>query len=143
MLTDAEWRVRLPGDGRTVGVIVHHVGFVYPIEIDISRPLAKGEPLTGVTMDDVHAMNAKHAIDYAAVTKEQAIELVRTNSAAAAAAGRSSGSVTRRNVGQVPAPAMEEASSRRGSIDCIAADINRYASGVISRDCTHTIPQNE
>ena len=30
-----------------------------------------------------------------------------------------------RNVGQVPAPAMDEASSSRGSMDCIAADINR------------------
>jgi hypothetical protein len=87
-LTDAQWRMRCLPDGRTVGVIVHHVGFVYPIEIDISRPLAKGEPLTGVTMDDVHAMNAKHAVDYAAVTKEQAIDLVRANSAAAAAAIR-------------------------------------------------------
>jgi hypothetical protein len=87
-LTEAQWTTRCMPDGRTVGVIVHHVGFVYPIEIDISRPLAKGEPLTGVTMDDVHAMNAKHALDYAAVTKEQAIELVRTNSAAAAAAIR-------------------------------------------------------
>jgi hypothetical protein len=87
-LTDAQWTTRCMPDGRTVGVIVHHVGFVYPIEIDISRPLAKGEPLTGVTMDDVHAMNAKHAIDYAAVTKDQAIELVRTNSATAAAAIR-------------------------------------------------------
>jgi hypothetical protein len=87
-LTEEQWKSRCMPDGRTVGVIVHHVGFVYPIEIDISRPLAKGEPLTGVTMDDVHAMNAKHAIDYAAVTKEQAIELVRANSAAAAAAIR-------------------------------------------------------
>ncbi|HVG69642.1 MAG TPA: DinB family protein [Vicinamibacterales bacterium] len=87
-LTDAQWKTRCMPDGRTVGVIVHHVGFVYPIEIDISRPLAKGEPLTGVTMDDVHAMNAKHAIDYADVTKQQAIELVRSNSAAAAAAIR-------------------------------------------------------
>ena len=41
-LTDAQWKTRCMPDGRTVGVIVHHVGFVYPIEIDISRPLAKG-----------------------------------------------------------------------------------------------------
>jgi hypothetical protein len=87
-LTDAQWTTRCMPDGRTVGVIVHHVGFVYPIEIDISRPLSRGEALTGVTMDDVHAMNAKHAIDFAGVTKQQAIDLVRTNSAAAAAAIR-------------------------------------------------------
>ena len=75
-------------DGRTVGVIVHHVGFVYPIEIDIAQTIANGKPITGLTMDDVHALNAKHAVDNAAVTKDEAIALVRTNSAAAAKAIR-------------------------------------------------------
>jgi hypothetical protein len=87
-LTDAQWKTHCMPDGRTVGVIVHHVGFVYPIEIDIAQTIGNGKPLTGLTMDDVHALNAKHAVDNAAVTKEAAIELVRTNSAAAAAAIR-------------------------------------------------------
>jgi len=87
-LTDAQWKTRCMPDGRTVGVIVHHVAFVYPIEIDIAQTIASGKPLTGLTMDDVHALNAKHAIDNAAVTKEAAIEALRTNSAAAAAAIR-------------------------------------------------------
>ena len=87
-LTDAQWKTRCMPDGRTVGVIVHHVGFVYPIEIDIARTIGDGKPLTGLTMDDVHALNAKHAIDNAGVTKEAALELLRTNSAAAAAAIR-------------------------------------------------------
>ena len=75
-------------DGRTVGVIVHHVASVYPIEIELAQTIASGKPVTGLTMDDIHAMNAKHAIDNAAVTKEAALELLRTNSAAAAAAIR-------------------------------------------------------
>ena len=87
-LTDAQWNTRCMPDGRTVGVIVHHVGFVYPIEIDIAQTIASGKPLTGLTMDDVHALNAKHAIDNAAVTKEAALEILRTNSAAAADAIR-------------------------------------------------------
>ena len=87
-LTDAQWKTRCMPDGRTVGVIVHHVGFVYPIEIDIAQTIANGKPLTGLTMDDVHALNAKHAVDNAAVTKEEAIEVVRANSAAAAKAIR-------------------------------------------------------
>ena len=87
-LTDAQWKTRCMPDGRTVGVIVHHVGFVYPIEIDIAQTIANGKPITGLTMDDVHALNAKHAVDNAAVTKEEAIALVRTNSAAAAKAIR-------------------------------------------------------
>ena len=87
-LTDAQWKTRCMPDGRTVGVIVHHVGFVYPIEIDIARTIADGKPITGLTVDDIHALNAKHAIDNAAVTKDEAIALVQTNSAAAAKAIR-------------------------------------------------------
>jgi hypothetical protein len=87
-LTEVEWQMRVPHDGRSVGVIVHHVASVYPIEIEIAQPIAGGNPLTGVTMDDVHAMNAKHAAEYAGVTKTAALELLRANSAAAAAAIR-------------------------------------------------------
>ena len=41
-----------------------------------------------MTWDDVHAMNAAHAKEYDAVSKEAALELLRRNSAAAAAAIR-------------------------------------------------------
>ena len=87
-LTDAQWKTRCMPDGRTVGVIVHHVGFVYPIEIEIAQTIANGKPITGLTMDDVHALNARHAAENANVTKEAALELLRTNSATAAAAIR-------------------------------------------------------
>ena len=86
VLTEAEWKTRIPGDGRTVGVVVHHVASMYPVEIQLAQALAGGGPVTGVTWDDVHAMNAAHAKDHAAVTKETAVELLRRNSAAAAAA---------------------------------------------------------
>jgi len=41
-LTDAEWRMTTPGDGRPVGVIVHHVATVYPLEVHLAQlmPLA-------------------------------------------------------------------------------------------------------
>ena len=87
-LTDTQWHTRCMPDGRTVGVIVHHVAFVYPIEIQIAQTIAGGKPLTGLTMDDVHALNAKHAVDNAAVTREEALRALRTNSAAAADAIR-------------------------------------------------------
>ena len=88
-LTDAQWRTRILPDGRTAGVIVHHVASVYPIEIQLAQALADGGPVTGVTMADVHAMNAQHAVEYAAVTKAAALELLRQNSAMAATAIRS------------------------------------------------------
>jgi len=87
-LTDAQWQTRVPKDDRKVGVIVHHVASVYPIEIQLAQTLASGKPVTGVTMEDIHKMNAGHANDHDTVTKEAALALLRQNSAAAAAAIR-------------------------------------------------------
>ena len=53
-LSEAEWRTPVPGprsgrDGRLVGVIVHHVASVYPIEIELARIIASGKAVTDVT----------------------------------------------------------------------------------------------
>ena len=87
-LTDAEWHTRIPRDGRKVGVVVHHVATMYPLEIQLAQLLAAGKPVAGVTWDAVNEMNAQHAKEYDAVTKEEALDLLRRNSAAAAAAIR-------------------------------------------------------
>jgi DinB family protein len=87
-LTDAQWQARIPGDGRKVGVVVHHVAFMYPLEIDLAQNLAAGKPIAGVTWDAVHGINAKHAKENDGATKAAAIDLLRQNSAAAAAAVR-------------------------------------------------------
>ena len=83
-LTDAEWQTRLPKDGRKVGVVVHHVASVYPLEVQLAQTIAAGNPVTGVTMDNVHEMNAGHSKEFDAVTKDVALDLLRRNSAAAA-----------------------------------------------------------
>ncbi len=87
-LTTAEWQTPVPKDGRKVGVIVHHVASVYPLEIQLAQTLAGGKPVTGVTPDAVNEMNAGHAREHDAVTKAAALDLLRRNSAAAAAAIR-------------------------------------------------------
>jgi hypothetical protein len=87
-LTDAEWQTRVSPDGRTIGVIVHHVASVYPLEVELAQTVAAGQPVEGVTMDAIHEMNARHAAENNAVTKEAALDLLRRNSAAAAAAIR-------------------------------------------------------
>jgi hypothetical protein len=87
-LSDVEWQTRVPKDGRKVGVIVHHVATVYPLEIQLAQTLASGKPVEGVTWDAVHEMNAGHAKEHNAVTKEVTMDLLRRNSAAAAAAIR-------------------------------------------------------
>jgi hypothetical protein len=86
-LSDAEWHSRVK-DGRTIGVVVHHVATMYPLEIQLAQALAGGQPVAGVTWSDVHELNAKHAKDHEAVTKEVALDLLHQNSAQAAAAIR-------------------------------------------------------
>lgn len=87
-LTDGEWRVRLPHDGRTVGVIVHHVASMYPLEIELAQAVAAGKAITGVTWDAVHGINATHAREHADTTREEALALLRKNSELAAQAVR-------------------------------------------------------
>ena len=78
-LTPAEWETRIPKDGRKIGVVVHHVASMYPIEIKFALILASGRPVEGVTWDDIHALNGQHAKDNDAVTKDVAIDLLRAN----------------------------------------------------------------
>ena len=90
-LSEAEWHTPMSGSGRdrrSVGVIVHHVASVYPIEIDLARAIASGKAVTDVTREGVDEMNAKHASEQAGVTKAAALELLRRNSRQAAAAVR-------------------------------------------------------
>jgi len=87
-LTDAEWQTRLPGDGRAIGVVVHHVASMYPLEIELAETLAKGQPIGGVTWGAVHELNARHAAENAAGTRDAALTLLAQNSAAAATAIR-------------------------------------------------------
>jgi len=87
-LTDAECQTRIPKDGRKIGVVVHHVATMYPLEIQLAQTLAGGKPVVGVTWDAVHDINARHAREHDAVTKQAALDLLRQNSTAAAAAIR-------------------------------------------------------
>ena len=89
-LSEAEWRTATSNgnDRRPVGVLVHHVAFMYPIEIDVVRAVASGKSVMDVTWEAVAGINSKHASDNAGVTKAAALELLRKNSREAAAAVR-------------------------------------------------------
>ena len=54
-LSKAEWRAIRSTRGtdlRSVGVIVHHVATVYPIEIELARAIASGKAVTDVTLGE-------------------------------------------------------------------------------------------
>src|SRR3954468_21133786 len=88
-LSEAEWRTPVSAtDRRSVGVVVHHVASVYPIEIDFVRTIAGGKAITEVTWEVVAGVNAGHAHDQAEATKADTLELLRRNSREAADALR-------------------------------------------------------
>ena len=88
-LSDVEWRTPMSAsDRRTVGIIVHHVASMYPIEIDLAWAVAHGNAAPEVTWELVADINAKHAQELSGVTKAAALELLRRNSEEAAAKAR-------------------------------------------------------
>ncbi len=87
-LSEIEWQTRVPRDGRSVGVVVHHVASMYPVEIELARLLASGRPITDVTWEAVHAINRDHASANDTAAKDATLGLLAGNSAAAADAIR-------------------------------------------------------
>jgi hypothetical protein len=83
-LSDSDWKKPVFGDGRTIGVVVHHVASAYPVEIELAQNLASGNPITGVTKDVVDKMNAEHAKEFKNVGRQETLELLKTNSSNAA-----------------------------------------------------------
>ncbi len=87
-LSEEEWKKPVLGDGRSVGVVVHHVASVYPIEVELAQVISSGRPITEVTKAAVDHMNAEHSKENAHADKQQALKLLRVNSEHAAQAIR-------------------------------------------------------
>ena len=56
-LTDAQWRTPIPKDGRLVGVVVHHVASVLPIEIELYEGAPSCGPLGTKGAGEVPILN--------------------------------------------------------------------------------------
>lgn len=83
-LSIAEWNKPVKGDGRNIGVVVHHVASVYPVEVELAEVIASGKAITDVTKEVIDRMNAEHAEKYANVGKDETLELLKKNSSDAA-----------------------------------------------------------
>jgi hypothetical protein len=71
-LSETEWAMPVTAtDRRPVGVIVHHVASVYPVEIEVARAIAGGNAVTEVTWEAVADMNAKHALEQSAQSRSR------------------------------------------------------------------------
>jgi len=87
-LSGEDWQTVCTDDGRTVGVLVHHVASQLMGETDIVKQLASGNALTGISWAMVDQGNAAHASAHATNSQHEAAELLRRNGANAANAIR-------------------------------------------------------
>ena len=87
-LSDADWKKVTEAEKWSVGVTAHHVAGSHEGIAGIIKTIASGQSMPNFTMDMLHEMNAKHAKDFAGVTKADTIALHKKNAAAAAAVVR-------------------------------------------------------
>jgi hypothetical protein len=114
-ISDADWKKMTAAEKWPVGVVAHHIAQAHAGIGGMVRHVGTGGAPTGMTMDDIHKMNAQHAKDFGSVTKSETLELHRKNAAATAAIIRGlsdaeldrSGSV----LGDIPAMTAEQLAS--------------------------------
>jgi uncharacterized damage-inducible protein DinB len=90
-LSDAQWHAKTPDDGRSVGVVAHHVASSHKSVAGLATAIAHGQPVPTITMEMIHHGNAQHAAQHANVTKAETLALLRQNGAAAVATVRGFG----------------------------------------------------
>jgi hypothetical protein len=87
-LTDAQWNTLVPKEGRTAGVLAHHIaGSTVPIA-QACAALANGQDFS-LTKQMLDGFNAHHAAEHAGATKAETLALLKSNALAATAVIRS------------------------------------------------------
>jgi Mycothiol maleylpyruvate isomerase N-terminal domain len=86
-LSDTQWRAKTPGDGRSVGVVAHHVATSHKSVAGLVGAIAHGHAVPTITMEMVHEGNAAHATQHANCTKAETLALLRQNGATPSSIG--------------------------------------------------------
>jgi hypothetical protein len=85
-VSDKGWQATCPGDQCTVAALICHIGNANTGMLNsIVRPVAEGTPRSTFSPEDLHRWNAEAAQQYAAASREQAREMLRTASVPAIA----------------------------------------------------------
>jgi quercetin dioxygenase-like cupin family protein len=82
--TPEQWRAVCADTGWTVGVQAHHIAVGEAALADVVRAVAAGHAHPPMPPGALDAINARHAEEFANVTKEETIALLRENGARAA-----------------------------------------------------------
>ena len=83
-LSDADWKKVTEAEKWSVGVTAHHVAGGHEQIAGIVKTIASGQAMPHFTMDMLNASNAKHAQEFAGVSKADTIALHKKSAAAAA-----------------------------------------------------------
>jgi hypothetical protein len=76
--TDAQWGANVPGEGWTVGVVLHHIAEGHAHGLEWVRSMASGEGVAD-TAEGIDEDNAAHAARAAAVSRGETIALLEEN----------------------------------------------------------------
>lgn len=87
-LSEADWKKTTGGEKWTVGVVAHHVAGSHEVIGGIIKTVAAGQSIPNFTLDTLHEMNAKHAQEFANVSKADTLALHKKGAASAAAVVR-------------------------------------------------------
>jgi hypothetical protein len=83
-LSDEQWAKACEETGWPVGVTAHHVAEDHAVLAQLIRGVASGANIPPITPQGLDTMNAEHARRAADVTRDQTVQLARTNGAQAA-----------------------------------------------------------
>lgn len=81
--SDAQWATKCADTGWSVAVQAHHTAVNEAGLAGMVGMLANGQDVPRLDMDAIHAGNAKHAEEYANVSREETAKLLRENGAKA------------------------------------------------------------
>jgi hypothetical protein len=76
--TQTEWKLTVPGEGWSVGVVLHHVAVGHGHGVRWLQDMASGEGVTDTT-EGIDRENAAHAVRMEAVGKDETLALLEQN----------------------------------------------------------------
>ena len=84
-LSDADWKKTTAAEKWPVGVVAHHMAGGHETIAGLVKMIGEGTPTPHLSMDMLHAMNAKHLQENANCTRAETLALHKKNAAAAVA----------------------------------------------------------
>jgi uncharacterized damage-inducible protein DinB len=86
--SDTQWQIIVPGEGWSVGVVLHHIAEGHASVMRWLEAMARGDAVTD-TVDDIDTRNVEHAERASDIGIAATVELLRRNGARTEAALRS------------------------------------------------------